>query len=220
MTTERLSSVAAIQFAWATLRGHLAPLLILGAAALMLSMISRALGRSGGNEVLLSLVVQFFHAAVWLVLLRVALNLHDGAPVDLSEPKPLLMGFWRFLLVFLVMFLVVALGFALLVVPGVLLGLAFGFAPLFAADGEREVAEAFRKSHRLTRGAWGPLFVLWLTLAGLNLLGVLALGVGIVVTVPMTALCLAYAFRHLQGRSPVALSPSGARLGERGMTPH
>ncbi len=220
MATERLSSVAAMQFAWATLRAHMAPLLTLGGASLMLTMLAQALGRNGSTEAFLGLLIQIFQGALWLVLLRVALNLHDGEPVDLSEPKPLLMGFWRFLLVFFLLAVLVVIGFALLVVPGVLLGLAFGFAPLFAAEGESDVAEAFRKSNRLTRGAKGPLFVLWLTLAGLNFLGVLALGIGVVVTVPLTALCLVYAFRHLQGRSPVAISPRGARIGGERMTPH
>lgn len=212
MAIERFSNVAALQFAWNTFRTHLGPLLTLGGASLMLAMLSQALGRHGGMEFILGLVIQLLQSALILVLLRVSLRLHDGEPVELTEPKPLLVGFWSFLLTLLVFWLAVALGFALLVIPGVLLGLAFGFAPLISAEGEKDLAAAFRQSNRLAHGARWQLFGLWLMLAGLNLLGVLALGVGIVVTIPLSALCFVYAYRALQGRRPaVADAPPFAR---------
>lgn len=215
MAIARFSSVAALQFAWNTFRAHLGPLLTLGGASLMLAMLSQALGREGGTELTLGLIIHLLQSALWLVLLRVSLRLHDGEPVELAEPRPLLAGFWNFLLTLVVLALAVALGFALLVLPGVLVGLVFGFAPLISAEGEKDLTAAFRESSQLTRGARWRLLGLWLMLAGLNLLGVLALGVGVVVTMPLSALCLVYAFRALQGRQPAASSapPFGRREG-------
>jgi hypothetical protein len=198
------SNVAALQFAWNTFRTHLGPLLTLGGASLMLTMLSQALSRHGGTEFVLSVAIQLLQSALGLVLLRVSLRLHDGETVELAEPKPLLMGFWGFLLTLVVFWVAVALGFALLLVPGVWLGLVFCMAPLISAEGEKDLATCFRESDRLTRGARWSILGMWLMLAGLNLLGVLALGVGVVVTVPLSALCIVYAYRALQGRQPAS----------------
>ncbi len=49
MPTRHFSTGDALQFGWFTLRTHLAPLLLLGGAGLVLAMFSQALGRSGAR---------------------------------------------------------------------------------------------------------------------------------------------------------------------------
>jgi uncharacterized membrane protein len=166
-----------------------------------LSLLSQALGRGSAGGALLGLGVQVFQIALMLLLTRMAMKLYDGEPVDLAVPGPLLERFGAYLLTSFLLGLLLSIGFALLIVPGVLLGLAFGFAPFFTADGQNDPVEAFRASSRLTRGARGQLFTLVLLLVGVNLLGLLALGVGVMVTMPMSVVSAVYAFRHLQGRT-------------------
>ncbi|MDP1827660.1 MAG: hypothetical protein Q8L48_30590 [Archangium sp.] len=204
MTTPRFSNGDALRFGWLTTRAHLAPLLVLGATGLVLGMFSQALGRGGAGGALLTALVQVAQVAVMLLMTRASMKLFDGEHFDLANPAPLLEGFWRYLLVVFLFGLITAIGFALLIVPGVLLGLAFGFAPFFAVDGQRDPVEAFRASSRLTRGFRGQLFLFALLLMGVNLLGVLALGVGVVITVPMSVVAAVYAFRRLQGRTEAA----------------
>jgi hypothetical protein len=202
MAEKRISSVAALEFAWVAFRAHFGPLALLGGATLMLAMISQVLGRGGGiTESVLGLIIQIFQLGLGLLLTRVALRLHDGESVDLSEPKPLLSGFLPFLVTSFLYGLLVTLGLVLLIIPGILLGLAFCFAPLFAAEGQRDTIEAFRDSARLTRGARGQLFGFAVMLVGLNLLGLMALVVGLVVTIPMSVLAAIHVFRRLQGRT-------------------
>ena len=204
MTTPRFSSTDALRFGWNTTRTHLAPLLIVSAASFVLSLLSQALGRGGAGGALLSLGVQVLQIALVLLLTRMAMKLYDGEHFDLATPGPLLERFGPYLLTSFLLGLVVTIGFALLIVPGVLLGLAFGFAPFFTADGQNDPVEAFRASSRLTRGARGQLFTLGLLLFCVNLLGLLALGVGVMVTMPMSVVSVVYAFRHLQGRTEAA----------------
>ena len=204
MTTNQFSNGEALRFGWNATRANLAPLLMIGAAGVVLSILSQALTRAGGGGALLGLVVQLAQLAMTLLLTRAALRIYDGAPVDLSQPTPLLQGYWGFVFTMFIYGIAATIGLALLIVPGVLLALAFGFAPLLTADGQTDPVEAFRVSSRLTRGSRGQLFGLWLLLVSVNLLGVLALGVGVVVTVPMSALAVVYAFRHLQGRTEAA----------------
>ena len=204
MTTRHFSTGDALQFGWSTLRTHLAPLLLLGGAGLVLAMFSQALGRSGAGGALFGIVVQAAQVAVTLVMLRVGLRLYDGEAVDLFDPGPLLQGYWYFLAATFLYGLVVSVGLLLLIVPGVLWGLTFCFAPLFTAGGQHDLVEAFRESSRLTRGSRAQLLGLGAALIGLNLLGVLALGVGTVITVPMSMLAAVYAFRRMQGRIEAA----------------
>jgi uncharacterized membrane protein len=205
MTTDRFSTADALKFGWATWRTHTAPLLMLGVIGVMLAAISQALGRDGAGGALLSLPVQLLELAIMLQLLRVSLRLYDGLPagqLGLDQLK----GYWRFVFTAVVFGLAVSLGFALLIVPGVWFALTFGFAPLLTAEGERGLGEAFRESRRLTFGAKGQLFVLGVVLLALNFAGVLALGVGLVFTVPLSCLAVVYVFRRLQGRPEPATS--------------
>jgi uncharacterized membrane protein len=48
---------------------------------------------------------------------------------------------------------------------------------------------------------------LFLLLVGLNLLGLVILGVGLLVTVPMSGLSLAFLYRHLKPREDTAAEP-------------
>jgi uncharacterized membrane protein len=202
--TNSFSNGEALRFGWTTTRANLAPLLMIGASGLGLSILSQALTRGGGAGMFLGLAVQLAQLALVLVLARVSLRLYDGEPVDLSQPGPLVQGYWPFVLTMFLYGILVSIGFALLIIPGVLLGLAFGYAPLFTADGQKDLVEAFRASSRLTRGYRGQLFGLWLLVIGVNVLGAMALGIGVVVTVPMSALALVYAFRRMQGRTEAA----------------
>jgi uncharacterized membrane protein len=218
MGTERFSNVTALQFAWNTFRNHLGPLLTLGGAGVMLALLSEALGRHNFGEKLIGVGIQFLQALMWLLLVRVSFRLYDGETVELSEPRPLVVGFWNFLLTLILFWVVVAFGLIVILLPGVLLAITFGFAPLISAEGEKDIAKAFTRSAQLSEGSRWRLFGLWLMLAGLNLLGVLALGIGIVVTVPLSALCFVYAYRALQGRHPASSDePSLGRREE--MTP-
>lgn len=189
----------AFRFGWNTTLANLNTLLPLGAVGLGLSVVGSALQRGGGGGAFLALAVQPLQAGLALVLMRFALKLHDGKPVHLAEATGMLEGFWRALAVMVLLGLMVSLGLVLLVVPGVVLSLGFGFAPFLVADGERGVVQAFRTSWRLTAHAKGRLALLALTVVGLNLAGALALGIGVVFTLPMSALVAVYALRRLQG---------------------
>ena len=50
----------------------------------------------------------------------------------------------------------------------------------------------------LTEGVMWNLVLFWLMLAGINILGMLALGIGLIVTIPLSWLATAYVYRRLQ----------------------
>jgi hypothetical protein len=87
---------------------------------------------------------------------------------------------------------VVLLGLAMLVIPGIYFAVSYVFAHFFVWFFKVEPTEAIRLSRQTVSGNFGQILLLCLVLGGINLLGVLAFGVGILVTMPLS-FCVAYA---------------------------
>jgi uncharacterized membrane protein len=92
----------------------------------------------------------------------------------------------------LMMFLVILLGLMMLVLPGIYFGISYVFSPLFVWFHDMSPAEALRLSRKSVSGNFTQIFLLVMILAGINLLGILALGVGILLTMPFS-FCVVYA---------------------------
>ncbi len=124
---------------------------------------------------------------------------HDNSDtVELSSlwhPRPL----WKYLGTSILLGLAVGVGFLLLIVPGIIFALMFIFSTFLVIDREIDPIEAMKESYRMTRGHKWNLLGLLLMLILVNLLGVLALIVGLLVSVPVTALALTHAYRVLGG---------------------
>lgn len=97
--------------------------------------------------------------------------------------------------------LAVAVGLVLLIVPGIIFGLMFMFATFIVIERELGPIDALSESHRLTRGHKWQLFGFVLLLILVNLLGLLALVVGILVSIPVSTLAFVHAYRVLGGKA-------------------
>lgn len=125
----------------------------------------------------------------------------DGVSLGaLWHPRP----FWKFLGASILVSLAVAAGLILLIVPGIIFALMFMFASFVVIEREAGPIVALDESKRMTKGyKWKLLgFILLLTLV--NLLGLLALVVGALVSIPVTVLAFVHAYRVLGGRPVVA----------------
>jgi hypothetical protein len=104
-------------------------------------------------------------------------------------------GFEKFrslILLNLLIFLIVILGLLMLVVPGIYFAVSYVFSHFFAWFYDRDPYEATRLSRRVVSGNFGQILLLFLILAGINLLGIMALGIGILLTMPFS-FCVVYA---------------------------
>jgi hypothetical protein len=126
---------------------------------------------------------------------------HDNPDTaDLSlpwHPRP----FWKFLGASILLSLAVAIGLVLLIVPGIIFGLMFMFATFVVIERELGPIDAMNESNRLTRGHKWQLFGFVLVLLLINLLGLLALVVGILVSIPVSTLAFVHAYRVLGGKA-------------------
>lgn len=92
----------------------------------------------------------------------------------------------------LLIFLIVSLGLIMLIIPGIYFAVSYVFAHLFVWFYDKDPGEAIRLSKLVVSGNFGQIFLLFLILAGINLLGLMALGVGILLTMPFS-FCVVYA---------------------------
>jgi len=92
----------------------------------------------------------------------------------------------------LLIFGMVMLGLVMLIVPGIYFSVSYVFAHFFVWFFDMEPTEALRFSRKTVSGNFGQIFLLYLVMAGINFLGVLAFGVGILISMPLS-FCVAYA---------------------------
>jgi uncharacterized membrane protein len=107
-------------------------------------------------------------------------------------------GFWRYLAATLLTGTLVVLGLILLVVPGIILMLMCLFVAYIVIDRGLGPIEAIKESRRITKGSRWNLLGLLLATIGINLLGILCLLVGLLVTIPVTSLAIVHAYRKLE----------------------
>ncbi len=99
-------------------------------------------------------------------------------------------------------------GLVLLIVPGIIFALALMFTSFVVLEKKCGPIEAMQESIRLTKGNRMALLGLMLALFGINILGALALLVGLLVSVPVSMFAVAHAYRVLScEQSSTLLAP-------------
>lgn len=135
-------------------------------------------------------------------LVGIALTVVSGGAPSIGDLFSKTRVFWRYLGCSILYGLITVGGFFLLVFPGVIWLLKFSLWPYFIVERNAGVIEALKMSSRATQGYKSSLFVLYIYLMSLNLLGLAALFVGLFVTVPITILTFAWVYRRLSGGIP------------------
>ena len=134
---------------------------------------------------------------------------------DLWYPK----AYWRFLCTSVLLWLFIGLPYlaiellavpdvvmALLIIPALVVSLVFGFALYLVVDKDLGPIDALGESARITKGHRLRIFLLLLAVIALNLLGLLAIVIGLFVSIPVTVLAMVHAYRTLSGT--LALVPT------------
>jgi uncharacterized membrane protein len=136
-----------------------------------------------------------------LGLTSFALRAHDNIETvtigDLWNPEPV----WRYLGTYLLVLLIVIAGFVLLVIPGIIASLGLAFATYLVIDRGMQPVASIKESWRITTGNKWRVFLLGLALTGVNIVGALALVVGLLVSVPVTLLAVVHAYRFLLAKA-------------------
>jgi hypothetical protein len=107
--------------------------------------------------------------------------------------------FLPLLLLSLITSILIAIGLALLIIPGIYLIVAYLFAACLVIDRRLDFWPAMELSRRTVNPMWFGIFTFTVLLAVVNMLGALLLGLGLLVTVPLTYCALTAAYADLFG---------------------
>lgn len=208
-----------IRFGWETFKKR--PWFFIGIQALILIASSFASELSGhadkaqGSGLVLGLSGVFVGIVIQMLVkmgsVSFALKAHEDAGAaqvnDLWAPET----FWTFLLASILVGLIIVGGIILLIVPGIIWALRYMFVPYLVVDRKLGVRDAMKESARITMGHKWQLLGLMCLVVLVNILGLIALIVGLLVSIPVTMFALAHAYRTLEhAASEVAPAPAAA----------
>ncbi len=189
----------AFAVAWQTFKER--PLFIIGLFVITMvvssSMSSLANHSTGGILMILNLIdfaVQILLGmGMTLILIRVYDNVDTGYR-DFFEPIP---AFVSYIVATILTTIIISLGFLLLVIPGIVASIALMFVPYLIIDRNMGPIEAIKESVNLSKGHMWNLLILGLFIIAFNIVGALALGIGLIVTIPVSALAVVHVYRWL-----------------------
>jgi uncharacterized membrane protein len=198
------TSAEALRFGWQQTRAHLKSLLPIAFFAAFLALVQRAIqGQPTVARGLAATLIDLVQVGVTMTWTLAALRLHDGQPFDWNELAKRLDGYLSFLVTAVLYGLIVAGGLILFIVPGVYWAVKYAFATFLVVDRQLDPLTAIRESGRITDGQRGRLLWFGLALLGINILGAIAFGVGLFLTIPTSYIAAAYVFRRLEAHAPV-----------------
>ncbi len=214
---ERLDIGKALSYGWTGFTKNLGAVLLIVLVVVVVNVGINALGLVFDNQFVtfvLSLVGFVVGLIITVGLIRAALSITDGDQPTLGE---VFSG--DRVVPYAIAALVLGAAFAVINVFGaitiillpvtLIVTLVLGFFVQFfgyAIVDERAGAfDGISRSFNLVKENLGELILLWLVALGINILGALLCGVGLLVTIPLTAIAWAYAWRTLTGGRIAAL---------------
>jgi len=159
------------------------------------------------------IILQRLGLAVWLVLhlgwlllfsgLLVGLHVMALKSIDGEIPRvgDLFGSLERgpaYLLALSIYCLTVSGGLVLLIIPGIYLAIRYCLFAQIITDRSASALAALRKAAELAHGNWVPLGALFLIAFLLNIAGMTLLGIGLIISFPVSLLALAGFYRSLQ----------------------
>ncbi|WP_454043504.1 hypothetical protein [Cellulosimicrobium sp. Marseille-Q8652] len=160
-----------------------------------------ALGGITVTSVVLSVVGTVISYLVTAFLTRGALDESAGRRPDVA-------AFFRIgnvvnvLLAALIVGLLTGIGLFLCILPGIAVAIFSAFVYYFALDQRQDAISAIRSSWSVVAKNFGSVFLLLLALLGINILGAIPCGLGLFVTIPLSYVAVAFAYRRLTGQVP------------------
>jgi uncharacterized membrane protein len=205
---EKFSKKEAIKFGWEITKKKIKffiPLLILvfGSSFLFDYLSDLAKKESFLISFLLTTVGFALSIIFSLGLIKISLEICDGKEPKISDLFSQYRLFFRFLFTSILKSLICLFGFILLIIPGIIFSIRLSFFDYLIVDKNSRIVESLKRSWEITKGSTLNLFLLYLLLVLINLLGVFALIVGLFWSIPTTMIAEAFVYRKLSSELKV-----------------
>lgn len=195
----------ALRHGWRAFTANIGPMALYALVVVAVSvLVNVVFGTPEGTRSFVGNIVVFLvNQLVAIGWLRIALDAVDGRQIDTDRVRGAFSVFVPFLVAAILFSLGVTIGLILLIVPGIIFAVIFGFYGWGLVDGAvDDGVAALRHSAEITRGHRWQLFGFVIVLILFNLLGLLALLVGVLITSAVSILALAHVYRQLAGGAP------------------
>jgi uncharacterized membrane protein len=208
----RFSAGEAISYGWDAFKANAGPLVLTILMILLINTLLSWLGPSSSVlddnlalapfEIVVSVAWSVLQVFVSLLLglgvIRVALAVLDGRTPyvnDLVSTRGLL----PYTIATLLFAVIVTIGLILCIIPGLIAGFLLQFYAFAILDdrsgGEADPIAALRRSLQITSNNVGGLILLALACIGINIIGAMLCGLGLLVSIPVSWIAIAYAWR-------------------------
>ena len=216
----QFSTGAIISESWGIFRQKWSQLL--GIMALTMVLSSMAGGLVGGLQntdlagltVIASFAVQIFSAFLSIGMVKLILALVRDEQINYSELFSGSKYLLQYILGSIVVGLAVMFGYLLLIIPGIIWSIKYMFTLFLVVDEGMDFSVAMRESAQMTQGIKWQLFGFGLALFGINLLGMLALFIGLIITAPLTTLAMYVLYSVLRKQTKTDSEPAQVTVSE------
>lgn len=145
------------------------------------------------------LVFLIIFAVIEVGFVKACLALHAGSvPVFADAFRDVSLGL-KFLAGQILYGLIILAGLVLLVIPGLYLGARYTFVGFCQLEGQESLRGSFAQSALLSTGNMAPLMAIIGSLLLFNVIGACLLGVGLLVTIPLSVLTMTAVYKQLMG---------------------
>jgi uncharacterized membrane protein len=196
----------AISYGWSAYWKNAGPLIVLALVVLVLNFAISVVGQNV-SALAPRIVLQLIGFVVGIVLamglIRASLAVVEGRTPEVS----LLFqtdGFGNYLVASILATIGIFFGILLFIIPGVILAIMWHFFGYVIVENPATgPVDALRRSADITRGNRWQLLGLGILLLGINLVGLVACGIGLIFTYGITVVTVAYAYKTLTGQPVV-----------------
>lgn len=200
----------AVAYGWNAFKNNAGPLVVISLVILVVSAISSSLQTSARDHFFTSTALSLVGALVSMILtmglIRAALMIVDGRTPSVND-------IFRtddlgvYIVAAILSWLITIVGFILCILPGLIAAFLlslFGYAIIDHYESGARVAlptavGSLRTSYEIVSRNVGSFIVLLLLLFVVNLVGLALCGLGVLVSMPVSAVAMAYAWRQFTG---------------------
>ena len=152
---------------------------------------------SGAASAIVNLLDFAIQIIIGMGMTLILLRVYDQVETDYGDIVEPLRLFWKYLVMTVLVLAVVLLGFVIFIIPGIIAAIALSFASYLIIDRNMGPIESIKESLNITHGHRWNLFIFGLIVFFLNIVGAMFFGVGLLVTVPVSALATVHVYRWL-----------------------
>ena len=204
------SATDAFTYGWYGFKANIGPLVVIGLVVIAAEIVAGVLQQGFDSWVLsvaLYLVGAFISLVISLGLIRAALAILDGRHPTVEEVIST-RDIVPYIIASLLVTACVLVGLLLCIIPGLIAGFLLQFYGYAIADrkvddlatvAQSDPVGSMRASFQVTSKNVGDLILLALLAFVANLVGALLCGIGLLVSLPVTAIAVAYAWRYFSG---------------------